>query len=119
MLPSLSWTIPGTHPAAEQDYNVSSPAHPRTIMEPPGNMLDDLLPLLEPRELEWHEHAALLEVADPLQLAELAANPKTRRYLLARLCDTVALIDPGQLDAFLKVLRAEGHTPKLAKRASP
>jgi hypothetical protein len=88
-------------------------------MEPLTNILDDLLPLLQARQPELHNHAALLELADPMQLAELAANPKTRRYLLARLSDTVALIDPGQLDALLKALRAEGHTPKLAKRASP
>lgn len=88
-------------------------------MEPRTTILDDLLPLLQPQQLELHEHAALLEVADMMQLAELAANPKIRRYLLARLSDTVALIDPGQVDALSKALRIEGHTPKMTKGTAP
>jgi hypothetical protein len=52
-------------------------------------------------------------------LVELAANPKVRRYLLARLSDTVALVDPGHADALAKVLLAEGHTPKMVKGVTP
>ncbi len=84
-------------------------------MEPKTSILDDLLPLLEPRQAELHLNTAVLEVTDPAQLAELAANPRVRRYLLARLSDTVALVDPGSVDALAKVLLAEGHTPKMAK----
>jgi hypothetical protein len=78
-------------------------------------LLDNLLPLLEPQRAELHQHAAVLEVSDAAQLVELAANPKVRRFLLARLSDTVALIDPGHTDALAKVLLEEGHTPKMVK----
>jgi hypothetical protein len=78
-------------------------------------VLDELLPLLEPRQAELHANAAVLEVPDATQLAELASNSRIRRYLLARLSETVALIDPGHLDALVKALLAEGHTPKMVK----
>jgi hypothetical protein len=78
-------------------------------------ILDDLLPLLQARQAEVHVHAALLEVNDIAQLVELAANPKIRRYLLARLSDTAALVDPGQTEALAKALLAEGHTPKMVE----
>jgi hypothetical protein len=83
------------------------------------NVLDKLLPLLEPHRPELHDNVAVLEVSDLAQLIELAANPKIRRFLLARLSDTTALIDPGEAEALSKVLRAEGHTPKMAKGVSP
>jgi len=82
-------------------------------------ILNTFLPLLHPHRPELHEHAAVLEAADLAQLAELAANPKIRRYLLARLSDTVALVDPGHADALAKVLLAEGHTPKMVKGVAP
>jgi hypothetical protein len=66
-----------------------------------------------------HEHATVLEAAEPAQLLELAANPRVRRYLLARLSDTVALVDPGHADALAKALLAEGHTPKMVKGVTP
>ena len=87
-------------------------------MTPRSAILDDLLPLLQPRQVEWHENAAVLEVNDMAQLVELASNPKIRRYLLARLSDTVALIDPGHLDALSKALLAEGQTPKMVQGVS-
>ncbi len=76
------------------------------------NPLDALLPLLEPREYELHLNAAVLEVTDRAQLAELAADPKIRRYLLARLSDTTALVDPGQAVHLEAALLHAGHTPK-------
>jgi len=83
------------------------------------DILDKLLPRLHPHRPELHEHAAVLEAGDPAQLAELAANPKIRRYLLARLSDTVALVDPGHAEALAKVLLTEGHTPKMVKGVTP
>jgi hypothetical protein len=77
-----------------------------------SHVLDELLPLLQPRQAEVHVRAALLEVADVAQLIELAANPAIRRFLLARLSDTVALIDAGRAGELAKALLAEGHTPK-------
>ena len=60
-----------------------------------------------------HVNAAILEVAQMSQLAELAADSKVRRYLLARLSDTAALVDPGREQDLEDALRAAGHTPKL------
>jgi hypothetical protein len=87
-------------------------------MDSRTEMLDQLLPLLQPRRAELHEHVTVLEVSDAAQLAELAADGKVRRYLLARLSDTVALIDPGHVDVLTRALLAGGHTPKMVKGVS-
>ena len=52
-------------------------------------------------------------VAEPALLAELAADPRIRRYLLARLSDTVALVDPGHAGDVERALLEAGHTPKV------
>jgi hypothetical protein len=78
-----------------------------------NEILDSLLPLLQPDCPELHLNAAVLEVADPAQLAELAADPRIRRYLLARLSDTSALVDPGNAKAVETALLDAGHTPKV------
>jgi hypothetical protein len=80
-----------------------------------SNILDTLLPLLQPDCPELHINAAILEVADRAQLAELAADPRIRRYLLARLSDTAAIIDPGHAQAIESALLDAGHTPKVLK----
>lgn len=87
-------------------------------MDQSTSMLNELLPLLASFQNEVHVNVGVLEVSDVAQLVELAANRKIRRYLLARLSDTVALIDPGQVDALAKALLAAGHTPKLVKGIS-
>ena len=48
-------------------------------MPPVGNTLDALLPLLQPHQRELHLNASVVEVAEPSQLAELAADPRIRR----------------------------------------
>jgi hypothetical protein len=78
-----------------------------------NNILDSLLPLLQPDGPELHLNAAIVEVAEPALLAELAADPRIRRYLLARLSDTVALVDPGHARDMEKALLDAGHTPKV------
>lgn len=82
-------------------------------MSAPNHILDSLLPLLQPEGRELHLNAAIVEVAEPAQLAELAANPRIRRFLLARLSDTVALVDPGHAGEMESALLAAGHTPKV------
>ena len=77
------------------------------------DILDLLLPLLQPEGRELHLNAAIVEVAESAQLAELAANPRIRRFLLARLSDTVALVDPGRAGEIEAALLAAGHTPKV------
>ena len=78
-----------------------------------NEILDSLLPLLQPEGTEVHLNAAIVEVAQPAQLAELAADPRIRRYLLARLSDTVALVDPGHARDLESALLDAGHTPKV------
>jgi hypothetical protein len=78
-----------------------------------NEVLDSLLPLVEPNGPELHLGAAILEVAEPALLVELAADPRIRRYLLARLSGTVALVDPGHAQDIEKALLDAGHTPKV------
>lgn len=86
-----------------------------TKMKSTTTRLDALLPLLEVQQEELHVQAAVLEVLEPTQLLELASNAKIRPFLLARLSDTVALVDPGEEHALAKVLQAQGYTPRLAQ----
>jgi len=88
-------------------------------LAPKFQVLDERLPLLELRQTVLHENVTVLEANDVAQLAELAVNPKIRRYLLARLSDTVALVDPGHAEVLAKALLAEGHTPKMVKGIQP
>ena len=76
---------------------------------------EELLPLLEPMQAELHENVAVIEVADALQLVELAANPRIRCFLLGRLSDTAALVDSHCDHALAKALQSEGHMPKIVK----
>ena len=75
--------------------------------------LDSLLPLLQSGQREIHVNATIVEVAEMSQLLELAADPKVRRYFLARLSDTAALVDPGREHELKYALIASGHTPKV------
>ncbi len=81
--------------------------------------LDPVLPLLEPDGPAVLANAALLEVQDLAQLLEIGRDPRIGRYLLARLSDTVALIDPGAEEPLIKALRAAGHTPRTGKGVEP
>ena len=78
-------------------------------------LLDELLPLAKPTEKEVHSNAALLEVGDPAQLLELAADTALRPYLLCRLAPLVTPVDPGRAAQLAEVLRRRGHTPKIIK----
>jgi hypothetical protein len=78
-----------------------------------NEILNSLLPLLQPDGPELHLNAAILEVAEPALLVELAADPRIRRYLLARLSDTVVLVDPGHARVIERALLDAGHTPKV------
>jgi hypothetical protein len=75
--------------------------------------LDELLPLAEPGQVELHLRAAVLEVSDPAQLLELAADSALRPFLLCRLAPMVALVDAGQAKGLVEALRKRGHTPKV------
>jgi hypothetical protein len=79
----------------------------------PAEFLDEVLPPAAPAGAEVHLHAAVLEVGDPAQLMELAADPALQPFLLCRLSPTVALVDPGRAGELADALRKRGHTPKL------
>jgi hypothetical protein len=78
-------------------------------------LLDELLPLAEPTVSEVHHAATVLEVGDPAQLLELAADTTLRPFLLCRLAPRVALVDPGRAGELAEALRRRGHTPKILK----
>jgi hypothetical protein len=75
--------------------------------------------MLEPAGPAVLTNAALLEVQDLAQLLELSRDPRVGRHLLARLSDTVALVDPGAEELLIKALRATGHTPRTVKGIEP
>jgi hypothetical protein len=79
-----------------------------------AEQLDQLLPYAAPAEVEVHHNAAVLEVSEPAQLLELAADSALRPFLLCRLSPTVALVDPGRAVDLVDALRRRGHTPKVA-----
>ena len=94
----------------------SSPTSPSGVgRSSAAELLDDLLPLAEPSQNELHHGVAVLEVGDPAQLLELAADTGLRPFLLCRLSPTVALVDPGRADELVEMLRRRGETPKILK----
>jgi hypothetical protein len=93
-----------------------SPASPLNAKKASASeVLDDLLPMAEPSAPEVHVDAAVLQVGDPAQLLELAADTALRPFLLCRLAPDVALVDPGSADELAEVLRRRGYTPKILK----
>ena len=87
------------------------PADKRAAAHP----LDSLLPMIQADGRELHLDATVVEVAEMSQLAELASQPKIRRYLLCRLSDTAALVEPGCSDQFEDALKQLKHTPKVLR----
>jgi hypothetical protein len=61
----------------------------------------------------FHENIPVIEVADPLILDDLYADPYSARYLLTRLGPTIAVVAPDELDSLLARLLKLGHTPKI------
>ena len=86
----------------------SSTTPPSAARTSAAELLDDLLPLAEPSEKELHVGVAVLEVGDPAQLLELAADTGLRPFLLCRLSPTIALVDPGRADDLAEMLRRRG-----------
>jgi hypothetical protein len=60
-----------------------------------------------------HSHVTVVEVADPMLLVELKADPRLANLIVAELSDRVAVVRPGAADFLLKTLRKGGHTPKV------
>lgn len=89
----------------------TSASKPKSASE----LLDELLSLVEPATNEVHHDAAVLEVGDPTQLLELAADTALRSFLICRLAPNIALVDPGRAHDLVDALRRRGHTPKILK----
>ncbi len=98
---------------AKAPHSLASPLNERKVSA--SEVLDELLPMAEPSALEVHVHAAVLEVGDPAQLLELAADTALRPFLLCRLAPDVALVDPGRAEELAEVLLRRGYTPKILK----
>ena len=60
-----------------------------------------------------HANLPLIEVADPILLDSLYADPRAEMYLLTRLSERVAVITPGSLEKLQNYLLKQGHTPKV------
>ena len=60
-----------------------------------------------------HENLSLIEVADALLMDTLLSDGQTRRLILTRLSDRVAIVAPGGFPALLARLRKLGQTPKV------
>jgi hypothetical protein len=81
-------------------------------MSAPTDILDSLLPLLQPEGRELHLNAAIVELAEPAQLAELAANPQAsadRRAATHVWFDTFEIAELGTVSGSLS--SAAGHKP--------
>ncbi len=62
-----------------------------------------------------HKNIPVLEVEDPLILEALFADRKASEYLLERLSDRVALVDPDKFEALYARMRKLDYYPKISK----
>ncbi len=60
-----------------------------------------------------HENLPIVEVAEGWLLDGLLADTQAAQYILTRLSDRIALVDPAQFEALLARLRKLGHMPKV------
>ncbi|MCL5960908.1 MAG: hypothetical protein M1358_16675 [Chloroflexi bacterium] len=67
----------------------------------------------EKAEATLHQNLPILEVAEPFLLDTLLADAATAPYILARLSDRMAIVEPEQVDALLARLLKLKHTPKV------
>lgn len=60
-----------------------------------------------------HKNLPILEVAEPFLLDSLLADTATAGYILARLSDRMAIVEPKHVDALLSRLLKLKHTPRV------
>ncbi len=65
------------------------------------------------RSILLHRNLPILQVTEPFLLDTLLADVATAPYVLARLSDRTAIVEPKQLDALLARLLKLRHTPKV------
>ena len=69
------------------------------------------IPPIEPGSVAVHEGLALIEVADPADLAALVADPRLAALVLARIGERAAVALPQAAVRLLLALAKAGHTP--------
>ena len=60
-----------------------------------------------------HKNLPTIEVAHSFLLDMILNDKKTRPYVIKRMSDRVAIIDPTQFDKLVAGLRKMGHLPKV------
>jgi len=60
-----------------------------------------------------HTNLTLIETADKTLLDMFFQDASTRPFLVARLSDTVAAVQPDKFEMLLNRLKKLGHTPKV------
>ena len=60
-----------------------------------------------------HDNLSLIETANKLLLDALMADPATRAFLLARITDTVAIVQPDKFDLLITRMKKQGLLPKV------
>jgi hypothetical protein len=69
------------------------------------------VPPLEGAAVAVHDGLALIEVADPADLAALLADPRLAELVLARIGENAAVALPQVAPRLLQALVQAGHTP--------
>ncbi len=60
-----------------------------------------------------HDNLSLIETANKLLLDALMADPATRPFLLARVADTVAIVQTDKFDLLITRMKKQGLLPKV------
>ncbi|MDO8672495.1 MAG: hypothetical protein Q7O66_13855 [Dehalococcoidia bacterium] len=67
-------------------------------------------------QVTLHQNLPVLQVAEPFLLDILLADPVTAPYILVRLSDLVAIVEPKRVDTLLARLFKLKHTPKVLEQ---
>jgi hypothetical protein len=62
-----------------------------------------------------HANLTLIEVADPILLAEIRADPRVAPLIATALSDRVAVVRPGAREQVVRQLLKSGHTPRVTE----
>ena len=64
-------------------------------------------------EATLHQNLPILQVAEPFLLEMLLPDPATAPYILARLSQTMAIVEPKHVDTMIARLLKLKHMPKV------
>ncbi len=60
-----------------------------------------------------HQNLPVIEVAHGFLLDMIIADKKTKPYIMKRLSDSMAIVDPKHFDKLVERLQKMGHLPKV------